>query len=194
MSPRTKEQFEEIREQKRKLIKDTALELFAIEGFHMISISKIAAKANISKGLLYNYFESKEELIHDIIFDGLDELFNIFDPDKDGILTDDEFEFFLRNGSQILQNNVSYWKLYFAMIFQPKIFNVVEEKFIIRIGPFFEILKSFFEKRNYNDPEMEAKLFGALIDGIALNYVLDPKKFPLNKAVDKLIHLYKSKK
>ena len=64
MSPRTEEQFEEIRESKKNLIQEVALELFATRGYHSTSISMIAKEADISKGLLYNYFESKEELLN----------------------------------------------------------------------------------------------------------------------------------
>ena len=57
--PRTKEQFEEIRSEKVKMIKEVALRIFANEGYFQTSIAKIAKTANISKGLLYNYFERK---------------------------------------------------------------------------------------------------------------------------------------
>jgi len=61
--PRTEKQFEEIREFRKAMIMDVALELFANEGYYPTSISKIASKAGISKGLMYNYFKSKEVLI-----------------------------------------------------------------------------------------------------------------------------------
>ncbi|HET6559885.1 MAG TPA: TetR/AcrR family transcriptional regulator, partial [Prolixibacteraceae bacterium] len=65
--PRTTVQFEAIREEKRKLILETALELFAENGYHGTSISHITKKAGISKGLLYNYFVSKEDVLKNII-------------------------------------------------------------------------------------------------------------------------------
>ena len=40
MSPRTEQQFEEIREVRKREIMDAALELFATEGFDVTSISK----------------------------------------------------------------------------------------------------------------------------------------------------------
>ncbi|MDV7394640.1 helix-turn-helix domain-containing protein, partial [Arthrospira platensis SPKY1] len=46
---------------------EKALELFAEKGFASTSISQIAKEAGISKGLMYNYFESKEQLLHEII-------------------------------------------------------------------------------------------------------------------------------
>ncbi len=62
MSPRTKIQFEQIREESRQKILEAALHLFAQQGYAATSISSIATKAGISKGLIYNYFDSKEEI------------------------------------------------------------------------------------------------------------------------------------
>ncbi len=75
---------------------DTALELFGTEGFDKTSISSIASKAGISKGLLYNYFSSKEELIKTIIFNGLDSLTGFIDPNHDGVISRDELQIFHR--------------------------------------------------------------------------------------------------
>ena len=63
MSPKTSGQFKEIRADKKQLIIDTALNLFANKGYHASSISMIAKEAKISKGLMYNYFDSKEALL-----------------------------------------------------------------------------------------------------------------------------------
>ncbi|NLV20203.1 MAG: helix-turn-helix transcriptional regulator, partial [Bacteroidetes bacterium] len=41
MSPRTPNQFEMMREEKRNLIMDTALELFSQKGYHTTTISQI---------------------------------------------------------------------------------------------------------------------------------------------------------
>ena len=67
MSPRSAKQFKEIRKEKKDHIMEVALELFAENGFHATSISQIAKKAGISKGLTYNYFESKKELLDELI-------------------------------------------------------------------------------------------------------------------------------
>ena len=53
--PKTKEQFEEIRNKSKAAIIEAALELFANNGFHNTSITQIAKKAGVSKGLMYNY-------------------------------------------------------------------------------------------------------------------------------------------
>ena len=96
MSPRSAKQYNEIRKQKKKLIMETALELFAENGFHTTSISQIAKKAGISKGLAYNYFQSKNEILEEILETSSKEIYSNFDFNRDGILTEDEFFYFIR--------------------------------------------------------------------------------------------------
>src|SRR5660397_145107 len=86
MSPRSAKQFKEIRKEKKDLIMEVALELFAENGFHATSISQIAKKAGISKGLPYNYFESKKELLDELITHGFNSIFENFDLNQDGVL------------------------------------------------------------------------------------------------------------
>ena len=190
MSPRTEQQFEEIREGKKKLIMDTALELFAEEGFHTTSISKIASRAGISKGLLYNYFESKEDLIKIIIFNGLDNLSMFIDPDNDGILTKNELKYFLEEFSNIMKSDMHFWTLYFNLFLQPQVMKLVEKRLTVMIHGYMKMLTSFFESNKYEDPEIEALLLGAILDGIGFHFMLDPKNFPLEKVKNKLIKMY----
>ncbi len=136
MAPRTEEQFEVIREEKRKLIKSAALELFANEGYYPTSISQIAKNAGISKGLIYNYFESKEELIKEIVFDGFDEVLKGFDPNKDGFLTKEEFIFFIEETFRTIEKNISFWRLYFTIIFQPVVMKLVEHRLMETLSSF----------------------------------------------------------
>ncbi|THD62231.1 TetR/AcrR family transcriptional regulator [Phenylobacterium sp.] len=52
------------RDQRRELILDVAQEVFLEEGFAAASMSTIAAKLGGSKGTLYNYFKSKDDLFN----------------------------------------------------------------------------------------------------------------------------------
>ena len=62
MSPRTKRAYEQIREDRKEQITAAARTVFANKGFGATVIDDIAAAANISKGLIYHYFSSKEEI------------------------------------------------------------------------------------------------------------------------------------
>jgi AcrR family transcriptional regulator len=48
---------------KRQELIDTAIELFAQNGFHGTGIDRIAEQAGVSKKTMYHHFRSKEELI-----------------------------------------------------------------------------------------------------------------------------------
>jgi AcrR family transcriptional regulator len=52
---------------KRKLILDSAIKVFARNGYHGSRVSDIAREAGIAYGLVYHYFKNKEEIL-DTIF------------------------------------------------------------------------------------------------------------------------------
>jgi TetR/AcrR family transcriptional regulator, fatty acid metabolism regulator protein len=52
---------------KRRLILDAAVRVFARQGFHTCRVSDIADEAGVAYGLVYHYFSSKEE-IRDTLF------------------------------------------------------------------------------------------------------------------------------
>ncbi|MBT2665610.1 TetR/AcrR family transcriptional regulator [Bacillus sp. ISL-4] len=58
--------FQRRREQKKLNILEAALALFMEYGVQKISIGEIAKKANVSQVTIYNYFESKHNLIHEV--------------------------------------------------------------------------------------------------------------------------------
>ncbi|MEL7231181.1 MAG: TetR/AcrR family transcriptional regulator [Pseudomonadota bacterium] len=58
---------EERKEQRRADIVDAALKVFARDGFALSKMDTIAEEAGISKGTLYLYFESKDELFEGMV-------------------------------------------------------------------------------------------------------------------------------
>jgi TetR/AcrR family fatty acid metabolism transcriptional regulator len=52
--------------EKRRLILDAAVRVFARKGFHTCRVGDIAEEAGVSHGLLYHYFGSKDELLETV--------------------------------------------------------------------------------------------------------------------------------
>ena len=95
------------------------MELFARNGYHSTSISQIAREAGVSKGLLYNYFESKEAVLHDIIMEAVEmgeemmgQLLSSPGDAKEQLQAMTEVTF------EIVQKDLHYWKLMTALAFQ----------------------------------------------------------------------------
>jgi AcrR family transcriptional regulator len=213
MTPRTPKQFKEMREEKKTLIMDVALEHFASEGYHSGTISHIARHAGISKGLMYNYFESKEALLESIILRSLNDIYAYFHIDKDGYLSEDEFIFFVRKVCQVVKDKKSIWRLFFQLLMQ----NEVREQFLkayLGSGSFLlsenkaqdgnfitEIMKTiteyFVRKKDKKgpdyDPLLELNMFIFSMYGYALtNIYMNPQDEIRNeKIVNRIIELYK---
>jgi TetR/AcrR family fatty acid metabolism transcriptional regulator len=49
---------------KRRLILDAAIRVFARKGFHHCRVSDVADEAGVAYGLVYHYFDSKEEILN----------------------------------------------------------------------------------------------------------------------------------
>jgi TetR/AcrR family fatty acid metabolism transcriptional regulator len=56
-------------EDKRQLILDAALRVFAQKGYHTARVGDIAQEAGVAYGLLYHYFRSKDEVLDTIFRD-----------------------------------------------------------------------------------------------------------------------------
>jgi len=53
-------------EDKRRLLLQAAVRVFARKGYHAARISDIAEEAGVAYGLLYHYFDSKEEVLRNV--------------------------------------------------------------------------------------------------------------------------------
>lgn len=187
MSPRTSKQIEHIRQEKKKLIMDTALELFAEFGFHAASISQIALKAKISKGLIYNYFESKNEILDEIMNQGFQQIHDILDPNHDGILTEEEFSAFIEKSFDLVKNNHRHWKLYFSLVIQPIVSDNFSTKYSEAAGPIFRMMYEFVARNGSSDPEGDLMIISAMIEGAFLYAIVAPEVFPIDKMREKTI-------
>ena len=213
MSPRSPNQFKEIREEKKALIMDVALEHFAKEGYFNTSISHIAKHAGISKGLMYNYFESKEELLAEIIERSMSEISKNFDTDNDGILSEAEFEFFVRNYFKILRENLSFYRLFYHLMLQKDVREQIFKSFSEPVTSVESVYKNgnnsflsiaskmiadYFERKKEKKPEdydsvLDMNMFIYTIEGFArLTAFLDEvDNSTYEKSINRIIELYK---
>ncbi len=213
MSPRTKQQFKEMREEKMTLIMDVALQHFANEGYFNTTINHIAKHAGISKGLMYNYFESKEALLRAIVHKSVNEIFNYFDIDRDGYLSEEEFDYFIRKINVILKEKRSFWRLLMQLLLQ----NEVREQFMKSfqvpdslIHPGHEpgdnqypslmmkmITDYFFRKKKRKgdeyDPDGEFNMFLITLKGFAITSIYSDENDEANneKLINRIIELFK---
>lgn len=178
MCPRTEKQFEEMREQKREIICNSALELFAEHGFHSTSISEIAKKAGVSKGLMYNYFKNKEDLLSKIFQRCTDNVMELLNPDFDDVITDEEAEDFFDKFFDVLISNPQEWKLFFQVSIQSDVMDLLmKEMHSQNIQKGQKMILDYFNTHGFQDPETAVLLFSSVFKGFTLQYALAPELF-----------------
>jgi AcrR family transcriptional regulator len=188
MCPRTSEQFEAIRQEKTKLILDTALELFAGKGYHVTSISDITRKAGISKGLLYNYFESKEAVLRSIIQTGYNAAYSNLDFNGDHLMAKDEFVNFLHITFRSVRENPRFWKLYSALVLQPGIQDLVMAEYGEKASDIQKLFLDFIKASGSNAPESDLMVISSLIKGSHLILITAPDFFPAGEFEETIIN------
>ena len=70
----TKTRREREKEERRQSILRAAREVFFENGFHRATVDAVAERAEVSKGTVYLYFESKETILAHLLLEGLCEL------------------------------------------------------------------------------------------------------------------------
>jgi len=188
--PRTPEQYEQMRQEKRRKIMDVALELFASEGYHATSVAKIAEKADISKGLLYNYFESKDDLLKEIAQVGFQEIYENLDINHDGVLTEDEFVYFIDRLIESINNNREFWLFYIHILMQPHVVEFVENQLKESSRPVVQILLSYLEEEGYEEPIEELFFLSSTLKGATLQLLFSPIDFDITPVRNRIVKLY----
>jgi AcrR family transcriptional regulator len=177
--PRTPQQFEEIRNEKRKLIMDVALDHFANEGYLPTSISHIAQTAGISKGLMYNYFKSKEDLLKCILNTLIDEIMVAFDTDNDDVISEEEALNFFDFYFDMLKNKREQLKLYYQLSVQPQVFSfMIDSQFNPSAIKKQKLLYEYLLRNSNTTPEIGMINISSVIKGFSLEYVFSPEMFP----------------
>ena len=190
MCPRTKAQFKEIREGKRREILDAAVECFATTGYHAVSISDLAKHAGISKGLMYNYFSSKDELLKAIFNEIMSVMMDLFDPDQKGIRTRKDLISYLDRFFLHLKSNLIMWKMYMAIFCQPSVQEILKDEILNASQVPLKMIVDYFKKEGYKNPTLEVAFLSTLSSGVIIEYIGDPDNYPLREIKKRILSLY----
>lgn len=176
--PKTKSQNQKIREERKSQIIYSALELFANNGYHNSSISQIAKQAKISKGLMYNYFSGKEDLLKTIFCDIMENVMDKLNPNRDNEIDGSEAEVFVDKMFNIVIENPKDWKLYFQLMMQQEVMEFLMSENLMDIFAHNQkILFDYFANREFEDPVVDILHFSSVYKGFALQYVFAPELF-----------------
>lgn len=181
MSPRTKQQFEDLRTDRRRAILHAALTVFANHGYHSASVAMIAKEAGVSKGLMYNYFESKEQVLLTLVNDLFDEVVTKMRIIPGEVLSRERFIELITLSIDFAVEEPQRWKLYMSLGFQPEVTPILMETMMPKVMPFMMSMSQYFRAKGHEDPVTMMRYYSAVLDGVQMHALLDPDNFPVEK-------------
>ena len=170
-----------------------AFQLIARNGYEATSIAEIAKQAGVSKGLLYNYFNSKEDLLEQLVTEAMsqgDEMIGEL-LDEDPVKT---LENIIRWIIKELRERPGHWKLMTDLTLKIERFQFVHDLAARKMKEYVLFLQGLLEQIGYEDPEGEARLLGAMFDGMAIQYIVIKEDYPLDEMERYLINKYCNRK
>jgi AcrR family transcriptional regulator len=198
--PRTERQYEQMREGSRERILESALELFAEHGFAATSVRRIAERAGISQGLLYNYFDGKDALLRAIFERTMSDVAESLSAARmaagagagagaaageaeDGRAALDAL---VRSAFAIVGEHRAFWQLSYQLRMQPAVQATLGDGIRGWSNAIRAELEQLLGSRvatdgaNAQGIAVEARVLFAAIDGAAQHYVMDPEGYPVD--------------
>ncbi len=191
MSPRTKEQNQEIREQTRKQIIDASFELFANEGYSKTSIAAVARNAKVSKGLIYHYFSSKQDIL-EAIFDQLVDMGDQMTRFPEDFTPAQKIEQVIEQTFAFFEHQSGVGKLMLSLAMQKDAFETLKPKLDLIQREQMKMFSAVMEELGYEQPMLQAYELGALMDGFLLGRVSLGDDYPLEELKQKILKQYVS--
>lgn len=154
--------------EKQETILTSALHLFAEQGYHGTSTSKVAQAAGVSEGLIFRHFQSKEGLLSALLELAETKVAELVANMFQNCTPEETILKMLALPFEIEEVDHPFWKLLYSIKWQTCIHS--EE-----IGtPFRNLLVSAFTQLNASDPITEAELVLLINDGSATVLLLHP--------------------
>jgi AcrR family transcriptional regulator len=190
MSPRTSAQNKLIREQRKGEILEAALVLFAKNGYAATTIDQLAEAAGTSKGLLYNYFSGKQELLEEIFNHMLAQAESIWQLDESST-AHEQLRQLLDASFLYMQEHKDLMKLIMQLALQPDVVQDLSALITQSQTSKLLFMEPLLREMGYDNPKEEAYFLGAFLDGLALGSMVINEDYPLDQMKKRIYQHYK---
>lgn len=170
---------------KQKLL-DAATRLFESQGYFSTTVEQIAEAAGVSKGLVYNYFASKEELLVGLLEAATNRMASVAATLGPGDSIEASLARFLDHLFHFLETERRFLKLQLTLMLMPELRRVVVGPQRERAARLLDMLTDWLRRADVRQPERKARLLLALLDGVALHDLFIYENYPLESMKPRL--------
>jgi AcrR family transcriptional regulator len=185
------------KEQKRRSIARAAMEAFSEKGFDAASVKLVADAAGVGKGTIYEYFDSKEELVAEAVLIWIEDIIDrarsssqsIEDPELRLKTFVSESMAMFTSDQQAIKTTISIFQIVLSNIDDSRWLDSIQSAFKDTWKIIVQIIMEGSEKGVFNitakkEAEKIAINLVAYLDGICLHYYVSGGKFDLMTQVD----------
>ncbi|WHY99954.1 TetR/AcrR family transcriptional regulator [Peribacillus simplex] len=188
--PRTPEENDRIRQASKEKIRAAAMELFMKQGYYATSISDIAKKAGISKGLLYNYYKGKEELLSEMVEARIREVVEVMEEAFTLNTPREQLEHIVNGAIDNIHKKPEVHRFYLHLQTQPEADEdlikyshlIIEEN-----ARQFEFQCKIFESMGEKEPRKRSLYFSSVLQGTMLMISTYQQGFPVEEIKNQII-------
>ena len=190
------------KKKKREHILFSAIETFASKGFAKTTINDIAESAGIGKGTVYEYFKSKDEIIHHAFLYFISNLMGGFEALLNSDLNGKEKFIEVLKGFSHISDGKSGELLDLMMDFWAEglrsehASSILKEDMIQMYNNYRGLLVTILKQgvteghfRSNIDVEALAALIVGMLDGLMVQWILERDRFDINRMIDSFIEM-----
>lgn len=180
---------EEYKVNRKKAILESALKCFAEKGFELATIDDICVKSGMSKGSIYNYFKTKDDIYIQLMNEQTKANFDYF---KENFLTisnaTEKLQFLFKTYREVSLTEdfknlmLVHGEFWLSSSRKKEIRSIMLERYQNVYKSFvIEILEEGKDSGDFAqdiDPSVISTLFWTIIDGICLDYAVIGNEYP----------------
>ncbi|WP_040282385.1 TetR/AcrR family transcriptional regulator [Psychroserpens damuponensis] len=175
---------------KKTQIIEIATKLFSENGFENTSISRVCEASNVSKGLVFHHFKSKDGLLREIFSVTTKKIIEMNESINDEQKPMDRLYDLINSFFIQIKSDKLFFQLNLNVMTQPKTRELLNDLIKERSTFILTSVKQIFNQINTENAEIISYLFIAELDGIALNYLGIFDNYPLEQIKEQLIKKY----
>ncbi|MGW9128960.1 TetR/AcrR family transcriptional regulator, partial [Paenibacillus chitinolyticus] len=170
-----------------------AMILFVKKGYHATSIDDVSKQAQISKGLLYNYYKGKEELLAAMVDIRIGEIEEVMRAAATQKTPSDQLRYIIEGAINNVYLQPDVYRFYLNLQTQPADDHVLasyREQLNEESRKQFEVQCAIFEQLGVKDPRLRSLYFSSALYGAMLMMTTYPDGFPVVEIKKQLIREY----
>jgi AcrR family transcriptional regulator len=150
---------------KKERILTTALHLFAAEGYANVPTSRIAKVAEVSEGLIFRHFGSKESLLDAILNEGIIKIESFAET----VTQEKDFRMRIHKALDlpllVIRGHKEFWKLQYTIKYQqPNLAKKYQDSDVFHA--LVQSIEVAFTELNYPNPKAETQLLMLVVTNL----------------------------